>query len=66
MKFTRFGLKLFCLFLLVSLVPSGIAGAVVYKYTYDKAKEDILGQLQYEVHRSLLYKAIINKRFIIL
>ena len=50
MKFTRFGLKLFYLFLLVSLVPSGIAGAVVYKYTHDRTKEDVLGQLRYKAH----------------
>lgn len=50
MKFTKFGLKLFYLFILVSLVPSGIAGAIVYKYVSDRTRENVLGQLQYEVH----------------
>ncbi len=50
MKFTRFGLKLFYLFLLVSLVPSGVAGAIVYKYTHNRVKEDVLDQLRYKVH----------------
>ncbi len=50
MKFTNFGLKLFYLFLLVSLVPSGIAGAIVYKYVSDRTRENVLSQLQYEVH----------------
>lgn len=50
MKFTRFGLKLFYLFLLVSLVPSGISGTIVYKYVRDKTRENVLEQLHYEVH----------------
>ncbi len=50
MKFTKFGLKLFYLFILVSLVPSGIAGVIVYKYVSDRTRENVIGQLQYEVH----------------
>ena len=50
MKFTKFGLKLFYLFLLVSLVPSGIAGGIVYKYTHDRTKEEVLGQLRYKAY----------------
>ncbi len=46
MKFTRFGTKLFYLFLLVSLVPLGIAGVIVYLYIHDSTKEDVLRQLR--------------------
>jgi len=38
------------MFLLVSLIPSGVAGGIVYKYVSDKTRENVLGQLQYEVH----------------
>ncbi|MFQ5965199.1 MAG: PAS domain S-box protein [Candidatus Scalinduaceae bacterium] len=50
MKFTKFGTKLFCFFLLVSLLPLGIAGAIIYKYVYDRTKGEVLGQLQTTAH----------------
>jgi len=34
----------------VSLIPSGVAGTIVYKYVSDRTRENVLGQLQYEVH----------------
>ncbi len=46
MKFTKFGLKLFCFFLLLSLVPLGVVGGVVYKYAHDRTKEEVLKQLE--------------------
>ncbi len=50
MKFTRFGAKLFYLFLLVSLIPLGIAGAIVYKYVQDRTKEEVLRQLRFTAY----------------
>ncbi|GAX59306.1 signal transduction histidine kinase [Candidatus Scalindua japonica] len=46
MKFTRFGTKLFYLFLLVSLLPLGIAGGIVYLYMHDSMKKEVLKQLR--------------------
>lgn len=46
MKLTKFGLKLLCLFILVSFVPFGIAGMVIYKYVYDKTKAEVYVQLR--------------------
>jgi len=46
MKFTKFSVKLFCFFLLVSLIPLGVAGTVVYKHVHDRTKEEVLKQLQ--------------------
>ncbi len=45
MKFTKFGAKLFCFFLLVSILPLSIAGTIVYKYIYDRTKNEVLNQL---------------------
>ena len=42
MKFTRYGIKLYCFFLLVSLIPLCIAGIIVYKYVYDKTKVELV------------------------
>ncbi len=50
MKLTKFAAKFLCLFLLVSFVPLGIAGAIVYKYVYDKTKEEVLRQLRFTSH----------------
>ena len=46
MKFTKFGDKLFCFFLLVSLVPLGVVGTIVYKYVHDGTKDEVLKQLE--------------------
>ncbi len=46
MKFTKFGVKLFCFFLLVSLVPLGVVGTIVYKYVHDRTKDEVLKQLE--------------------
>ena len=50
MKFTKFGFKFLCLFLLVAFVPLGIAGTIVYKYVHDKTKEEVLRQLRSMSH----------------
>ncbi|MHC4270337.1 MAG: HAMP domain-containing sensor histidine kinase [Planctomycetota bacterium] len=50
MKFTRFGTKLFYLFLLVSLIPLAIAGAVVYKYVHDHIKQEVLNDQKFNGH----------------
>ena len=50
MKFTKFGAKLLCFFLLVSLIPLGIASTIVYKYVHDKTNEEVLRQLRYMSH----------------
>ncbi len=50
MKITKLGIKLFCFFLIVSLIPLGIAGGVVYKYIYEKTKDETLRQLQLNSH----------------
>lgn len=46
MKFTKFGAKLLYLFILGSLIPLGITGAIVYKYIHDSTKEEVLRQLR--------------------
>jgi signal transduction histidine kinase/HAMP domain-containing protein len=46
MTFTRFGAKILCLFLLMSLVPLTIAGVVVYKHVYDRTRDGVLRQLR--------------------
>ncbi|MEE8596751.1 MAG: hypothetical protein V3T09_02960, partial [bacterium] len=46
MKFTKFGFKFLCLFLLVAFVPLGIAGTIVYRYVHDETKEAVLRQLR--------------------
>jgi PAS domain S-box-containing protein len=46
MKFTKFGIKLFCFFLLASLIPLGVVSAIVYKYTHDRIKDEVLKQLE--------------------
>ena len=50
MKLTKYGAKFLCLFLLVSFVPLGIAGMIVYKYVHDKTKEEVLRQLSFMSH----------------
>ncbi len=50
MKLTKFVAKFLCLFLLVSFVPLGIAGTIVYKYVHDKTKEEVLRQLSTMSH----------------
>jgi signal transduction histidine kinase/HAMP domain-containing protein len=50
MKFTRYGIKLYCFFLLVALIPLCITGVAFYKYAYDKTKEDVLSKQQLAVH----------------
>ena len=47
MKITKFGTRLFCFFLLVSLIPLGIAGTIVYKYVHDRTKDEVLRQQQF-------------------
>ena len=65
MKFTRFGRKLFYLFLLVSLVPLGIAGTIVYLYMHDSTKEEVLKQLRSNAHslNSQLNLLLSKRRF---
>ena len=46
MKFTKLGAKLLYLFILGSLIPLGITGAIVYKYIHDSTKEEVLRQLR--------------------
>lgn len=50
MKLTKFGVKLFFSFLLVSLIPLGIAGTIVYKYVHDRTKEEVQRKLQSTAH----------------
>ncbi|GJQ58334.1 MAG: HAMP domain-containing protein [Candidatus Scalindua sp. AMX11] len=50
MKITKLGVKLFLLFLLVSLVPLGIAGTIVYTYVHDRTKEEVQRQLRFTAH----------------
>jgi len=65
MKFTRFGTKLFYLFLLVSLVPLGIAGSIVYLYLHESTKEEVLKQLRSNAHslNSQLNLLLSKRRF---
>ncbi|MBZ0107740.1 MAG: HAMP domain-containing protein [Candidatus Scalindua rubra] len=46
MRYTKVGFKLFCLFLLMSLVPLGIAGTIVYKHVHDRTRDEVFGQLR--------------------
>ena len=46
MKLTKFGAKFLCLFLLVSLVPLGIAGTIVYKHVNDITRDEVFKQLR--------------------
>jgi signal transduction histidine kinase len=50
MKLTRFGTKLFYLFLIVSLIPLTIAGAIVYKYVHDHIKQEVLNEQRVNGH----------------
>ncbi len=65
MKFTRFGTKLLYLFLLVSLVPLGIAGTIVYLHMHDSTKEEVLKQLRSNTHslNSQLNFLLLSRRF---
>ena len=65
MKFTRFGRKLFYLFLLVSLVPLAIASAIDYLYMHDSTKEEVLKQLRSNAHsiNSQLNLLLTNRRY---
>ncbi|MHC4270480.1 MAG: cache domain-containing protein [Planctomycetota bacterium] len=47
MTFTRFGAKILCFFLLMSLVPLGIAGAIAYKHVYDRTRDSVSRQLHF-------------------
>lgn len=63
MKLTKFGVKLFLLFLLVSLVPLGIAGTIVYKYVHDRTKEEVQRQLRFTAHSlNEQLKLLLSKR----
>ncbi|MGR3294482.1 MAG: histidine kinase dimerization/phosphoacceptor domain -containing protein [Candidatus Scalindua sp.] len=46
MRYTKVVFKLFCLFLLVSLVPLGIAGTIVYKHVHDSTRDEVFRQLR--------------------
>jgi len=46
MRYTKVVFKLFCLFLLVSLVPLGIAGTIVYKHVHDRTRDEVFRQLR--------------------
>ncbi|KHE93012.1 MAG: sensor histidine kinase/response regulator protein NtrY [Candidatus Scalindua brodae] len=46
MTFTRFGIKILCLFILMSLVPLAIAGVIVYKHVYERTRYDVLRQVR--------------------
>ena len=65
MKFTKFGTKLFCFFLLVSILPLSIAGAIVYKYVYDRTKTEVSNQLITNVnnHYDKLNLLLTKRRF---
>jgi PAS domain S-box-containing protein len=65
MKFTKFGNRLFGFFLLVSILPLGIAGAIVYKYVYDSTKNEVLNQLRIAVHNhnDKLHLLLTKRRF---
>ncbi len=45
MTFTRFGAKILCFFLLMSLVPLGIAGVIAYKHVYDRTEISVSRRL---------------------
>ncbi len=65
MKFTKFGIKLFCLFLLVSILPLSIAGTIVYKHVYDRTKKEVLNQLIVNVnnHNDELHLLLAKRRY---
>ncbi len=46
MRYTKVVFKLFYLFLLVSLVPLGIAGTIVYKHVHDITRDEVFRQLR--------------------
>ena len=50
MKFTKFGTKLFYLFLVVSLIPLAITGGVVYKYVYDSTMQEVQKNLRFNAY----------------
>ncbi len=68
MKFTKFGNKLFVFFLLISILPLSMAGAIVYKYVYDKTKSEVLNQLRTAVHNQndKLHLLLTKRRFRVL
>jgi signal transduction histidine kinase/HAMP domain-containing protein len=65
MKFTKFGTKLFCFFLLVSILPLSIAGTIVYKYVYDRTKTEVSNQLITNVnnHNDKLHLLLAKRRY---
>ncbi|MFQ5686237.1 MAG: ATP-binding protein [Candidatus Scalindua sp.] len=65
MKFTKFGNKLFSFFLLISILPLSIAGVIVYKYVYDRTKDEVLNQLRTAVynHNDKLHLLLTKRRF---
>jgi PAS domain S-box-containing protein len=65
MKFTKFGNKLFGFFLLISILPLSISGAIVYKYVHDRTKNEVLNQLVTEVHNhnDKLHLLLTKRRF---
>ena len=65
MKFTKFGTKLFYLFLIVSLIPLAIAGTIVYLYMHHSTKEEVLKQLRSNAHslNSQLNLLLSKRRF---
>ncbi len=46
MRYTKVVFKLFYLFLLISLVPLGIAGTIVYKHVHDSTRDEVFRQLR--------------------
>ncbi len=46
MRYTKVVFKLFYLFLLVSLIPLGIAGTIVYKHVHDITRDEVFRQLR--------------------
>ena len=46
MRYTKVVFKLFYLFLLISLVPLGLAGTIVYKHVHDSTKDEVFRQLR--------------------
>ncbi|MDR4505989.1 MAG: HAMP domain-containing protein [Candidatus Scalindua sp.] len=63
MKLTKFGVKLFLLFLLVTIVPLGIAGTIVYKYVHDRTREEVQRHLRSTAHSlNEQLKLLLSKR----
>ncbi len=50
MKFTKFGTKLFYLFLIVSLIPLAITGGTVYKYVHNSTKREVQKNLRFHAY----------------